>query len=156
MKTISKPVMQFSSFEEQLEKTGFLLYTTVGNSMMPLLRERKDLVEIHKKVQGRRNKYDVVLYKYNGKYVLHRILKVRDTDYVITGDHCTVLEYGITDKDILGVLDRIIRDGKVIHMTDLKYRAYVHLWCDFYPIRVMILRGKAYIRRTMKKILCSS
>ena len=70
------------SFEEMLDEKGFLAYTNVGVSMMPFLRQRRDIIEIHKKVPNVRcKKYDVVLYKTGEKYILHRVIKVRDNDY---------------------------------------------------------------------------
>ena len=75
-----------STFEEELERNGILIYTNRGDSMMPLLRENRDLIHI-RRVNGRCRKYDVPLYKRDsGQYVLHRILKVRKNDYVICGD----------------------------------------------------------------------
>ncbi len=55
--------------------------------MMPLLREYNDLLIIEK-VNGRLKKYDIPLYKRSlGQYVLHQVLRVRKTDYVICGDN---------------------------------------------------------------------
>ena len=100
-----------STFEEELERNGILIYTNRGDSMMPLLRENRDLIHI-RRVNGRCRKYDVPLYKRDsGQYVLHRILKVRKNDYVICGDNRWKREYGITDRHILGVLEGVTRDG---------------------------------------------
>lgn len=138
------------TFEEQLEKDGVLIYTNVGDSMMPLLRQHKDIIII-KKTTGRLKKYDVPLYKRpSGQYVLHRILKVRKNDYVICGDNRWKLEYGITDQNIIGVLTGFIRDGKEISVTDKKYLFYVHIWCDFYIIRAFILIVKHLLKRWLK------
>lgn len=129
-----------STFEEELEKNGILIYTNRGDSMMPLLRENRDLIHI-RKTNGRCKKYDVPLYKRDsGQYVLHRILKVRDRDYVICGDNRWQREYGITDRHILGVLEGITRDGVYIPVTDKRYRFYVHVWCDFFYLRAGIIR----------------
>ena len=99
-----------STFEEELERNGILIYTNRGDSMMPLLRENRDLIHI-RRVNGRCRKYDVPLYKRDsGQYVLHRILKVRKNDYVICGDNRWKREYGITDRHILGVLEAVTRD----------------------------------------------
>lgn len=132
----------YISFEDMLEKYGYLVYTNVGYSMMPFLRQRKDIIEIRKKQEGRCKKYDVVLYKRGDKYILHRILKVLPEGYIIAGDNNTYLEKDVTDGDILGVMTRVIRDGKSIYMTDKVYLAYVHLWCDAYPVRMGVLRIK--------------
>lgn len=143
--------MKYSTFEEQLEKNGKLIYTNKGDSMMPLIKQDRDLLVIEP-VHGRLKKYDVPLYKRdNGKYVLHRILKVRKDDYVICGDNRWVMEYGISDRHIIGVLTAVVRNGKKIFTTDFTYRVYVHLWCDLFFIRAPIARLIAKIRRTIYK-----
>lgn len=142
--------MNKSSFEEVIARTGKLIYTNIGDSMMPIIRQNRDLIIIEK-VNGRLKKYDVPLYKRDsGQYVLHRILKVRKNDYVICGDNRWNKEYGITDRHIIGVLTGIVRDGKIISVKDKKYRLYVHLRCDFFHVRAFILRVKKYLKRLMK------
>ena len=145
------------TFEEMLKEKGFLVYTNVGVSMMPLLRQHRDIIEIHRKdPTSRCKRYDVVLYKQGDKYVLHRVLKVRTKDYIICGDNNIWREYGITDDQILGILTRVIRDGKSIYPTDWQYRLYVHLWCDFYHVRVTILYLKKLFQavgRRLKKLV---
>lgn len=132
--------MNNSTYEEELRKHGRLIYTNVGTSMLPFLRQRRDLLIIEPRPEGRCKKYDVVLYKRpDGKYVLHRILKVRKDSYVICGDNRRVREFGVPDEWIFGILTGVIRDGKQINVTDPQYRLYVHLWCDFFWIRAAIL-----------------
>ena len=141
------------SFEDLLEEQGYIVYTNVGTSMLPLLRQRRDIIEIRKKDPNVRcKKYDAVLYKVGTRYILHRIIKVLPDSYVIVGDHCIYREYGIRDEQILGIMTRVIRDGKDIRVTDWQYQVYVHLWCDFYPIRAGILFGKNQAWRAWKKL----
>lgn len=132
-------ITQTSTYEEQLDSKGVLIYTNVGTSMMPLLRQNRDLMVIDKRPEGRLKKYDAVLYRRGEKYILHRILKVTKKDYVICGDNCRRLEYGIADEDILGVLRAVIRDGKEISVNNRCYKVYVHLWCDLRHIRFAII-----------------
>lgn len=144
-----------STYEKELERHGSFTFTNVGTSMMPLLRQNKDLFVIEKKTGKGCKKYDAVLFKRaNGQYVLHRILKVREKDYVLCGDHQFHREYGVTDDQILGVMRAVIRDGVTISVTDKKYQMYVHLWCDFFYIRAAILWMKMFpyrIRRKFRK-----
>lgn len=144
-----EPRVQRVSFEEMLEKDGYLVYTNVGCSMMPLLRQRRDIIEIRKKEQRRCKKYDAVLYKRGKKYILHRVLKVLPEGYLIAGDHNAFLERDVTDDMILGVMTRVIRNGKDIYMDNPWYRLYVHLWCDCWPLRMLILRGFWMVRRVL-------
>lgn len=51
--------MRKSTFEEEIARNGFLLYRNVGDSMLPLIRQGKDLLLIARKPEGRLRKYDV-------------------------------------------------------------------------------------------------
>ncbi|MBR0200415.1 MAG: hypothetical protein IJQ42_09655 [Oscillospiraceae bacterium] len=146
-----------SSFEEELEQNGTLVFPNKGKSMLPLLRENRDLMVIRKKGPERCKKYDAVLFRRGEQYVLHRILKVREKDYWIVGDNCCTGD-DVRDEQILGVLTQVVRDGKTISTTDPVYRIYVHLWCDLFPLRSVLLRtrGRAYragsrIKRMLKR-----
>ena len=140
-----------SSFEEILEKEGRLVYSNVGDSMLPLIRQGRDLLVIERP-QGRLKKYDVPLYRRDsGKYVLHRILRVRAQDYVLCGDNRWSKERGITDRHIIGVLTAVVRNGKKLSVTDWRYRLYVHVWCDLFPIRAFFLIGLYGLKRMLKR-----
>ena len=144
-----------STFEDILERDGRLVYTNVGTSMMPLLRERRDLMVIEKKGPERLHWLDVPLFKRdNGQYVLHRVMWVRKNDYVICGDNQWYLERGITDKHILGVLTQVDRDGKILDMRSPKMRLYGLLQWLFYPLRASWLFGRSVpgaVRRRIKR-----
>lgn len=144
-----------SSIEEELARTGRLVYTNRGVSMMPLLRENRDLMVIEKKGPGRCKRFDAILFKrHNGQYVMHRILEVRAKDYFVAGDNCRDGEY-VTDEQILGVMTQVVRDGKTISVEDPAYQRYVHLWCDHYPLRMELLHlrdaGRAVLRRMRRE-----
>ena len=144
--------MHNSSFEQQLAAYGRLVYTNVGTSMRPLIRQGRDLMVISPKPEGRLHRYDVPLYRHdNGRYVLHRILKVREHDYVICGDNRYRREYGITDRHIIGVLTAVVRDGKEIPVTSRGYRAYVHLWCDCFWLRAALVFCAALPQKLRRK-----
>lgn len=153
MMNAEKPTASYYTFEQLLDEKGYIVYTNVGCSMMPLLRQKKDVIEIKKKESGRCKKYDVVLYKRGDKYILHRILKVLPKGYIIAGDHNTFIETDITDEKILGVMTRVVRDGKTISVDDFWYKAYVHLWCDVYPVRMIILKVKWKVKSFVYRCL---
>lgn len=145
--------MSKSTYEEELSRHGTLVYTNVGTSMLPLLRQNRDLLIVGKRPEGRCKKYDVVLYKRpSGQYVLHRILKVKKDSYVICGDNRRVREFGVPDAWIFGVLTGVVRDGKQINITDFKYRCYVHLWCDFFWVRAGILWLRSTASKAKRKL----
>jgi len=140
------------TFEERLATEGKLIHTNVGDSMMPFLREGRDLMVIEPRPAGRCKRLDAVLYKRpNGKYVMHRILKVRKNDYVLCGDNRVMREFGVQEDWIFGILTGIIRDGKTIPTTDWRYRLRVHLLCDFFWGRVFVFRVRGLLRRIKRK-----
>lgn len=143
--------MNKSSFEEVLARDGRLVYSNVGDSMAPLIRQGRDLLVIVRP-QGRLKKYDIPLYKRrSGQYVLHRILKVRENDYVICGDNRFRREYGVTDAQILGVLESLVRGGREIPLRGWKYRLYEFFWCDLFPLRALVLKAVYVLKRKGKK-----
>ena len=143
--------MNKTTFEEELERKGRLTYICVGVSMLPLLRQRRDIITIEKK-HGRCKKYDVALYKRpNGSYVLHRVVEVREKDYVILGDNCVNKEYGITEENILGVMTSFVRDGREYSVNNGLYRFYSKLWYALYPIRRALKKTKAAVGRIVKR-----
>lgn len=148
MKALESSV-SYLTFEDLLEKDGYIVFTNVGTSMMPLLRQQRDIIEI-RPLSCRAQKYDVVLYKRNNMYILHRVIRALPHEYIIRGDNNIGSEYGITDNMILGVMTRIIRNGKSITPDNFWYKVYVHLWCDLYPVRVKLLKTKWFVFRCLR------
>ncbi len=139
------------SFEEELEKSGKLVYTTVGVSMRPLIKQDRDIAIISKP-RERLKKFDVALYKRpNGQYVLHRVVKVLGNGYVILGDNCISKEYNIKDSQILGVLTSLNRKGKEVDLNSFGYKLYVRARYAHYPVRVIISKSKRFIKRLLKR-----
>lgn len=130
--------------EDVLEKDGVFVSTTVGKSMYPLLKNRRDTVIITATNGKRLKKYDIPLYRRGNAYVLHRIVKVLDDSYVILGDNCERKEYGITDKQIIGYVTGMYRREKYVSPDGKLYRAYSRFWYFIYPLRriFMITRRK--------------
>lgn len=140
------------TYERYLDEQGSLTYRNVGVSMMPMLKQDRDLFTVVKKGDARCKKYDVVLYRRPpNKYVLHRVIKVRQNDYVILGDNCINKEYGITDNDIIGVMISFVHNGKEYKTSDLRYRIYVFWRCHTAPIRIFLKKLKYKLKRLIKK-----
>lgn len=140
-----------SSIEKELISRGEIIYTNCGDSMYPLIRPIGDVLVIKRKTHGFK-KYDVALYKRDdGKYILHRIIKVnKDGTYVACGDNRYSKEFGLTDANMLGVLVSVVRNGKETKQSDLKCRIYAHLWCDFFYLRKIILIAVKMFKRRVK------
>ena len=130
-----------SSLEKYLSEQGKVISSNIGVSMLPLLRQGKDLFFIEKKGAERCKVGDVVLYRRKRQYVLHRVIEVRKEDYVILGDNCAIKEYGIKDSDILATMTSFIRNGKEHSVNEAVYRLYSFLWLWTAPMRIF-MKGK--------------
>lgn len=98
-------------FEDVIAQQGRLVYTNVGDSMIPVIREGNLL--IIEAVREPLKVGDIPLYKRDtGQYVLHRIVGIRNGKYMMKGDNRDFAERGITDRHIIGVLTGIVRGGK--------------------------------------------
>ena len=71
-----------------LQEKGVYITKNRGNSMYPMMLHKQGIAEIVS-VSRPLKKYDIPLYMvdYKDDLVLHRILKVRENDYVIRGDN---------------------------------------------------------------------
>lgn len=128
-----------------LERDGKFVYKTRGVSMLPMLHENRDLVVIERPT-GRLKPGDVAMYRRGPQYVLHRVLEVRPHDYVIRGDNTYVLETGITDDDVIGVLTSFVRKGRPVSVSDKGYLRYVRFWQAIYPVRRVAVLGYRKLR----------
>ncbi|MGN0490621.1 S24/S26 family peptidase [Ruminococcus sp.] len=133
--------MNKQSFEEYLENNEKLIYRNTGTSMLPLLKQGRDFFIVEKVNNRPLRKYDVVLYKRKpDKYVLHRIIKIKDGKYVIRGDNCINKEYGITDDDIIGIMTGFIRKGRQHSTCEFFYKLYSVCHCALSPLRILLFR----------------
>ena len=143
-----------STFEDELARTGRLVYTNVGVSMMPLLREGRDIMVIERREISQLRRYDAVLFRRpwiqgRGAYVMHRILRINpDGTFWIVGDNCTSGET-VAGENILGVLTAVKRGKRTVRTDDLGYRLYVAFWCAPYPLRFFVLKLKRFCCRAL-------
>lgn len=133
-----------NKIEDIIEKEGYYISTSVGNSMLPFLRERKDTIVIQKRAQYK--KFDVVLYKRNGNYVLHRIIKVLPETFHIRGDNCYYDEY-VKHNEIIGVMVECYRGEKKVNLNSIFYKLYVCIRVYSYPIRSVFNKIKIKIKQ---------
>lgn len=139
------------SYEDYLDRNGSLTYTNVGVSMLPLLRQGRDLFIVQKKGAERCKVGDVVLYRRPpSHYVLHRVVDVRDADYVLLGDNCIKKEYGIRDSDVIAVMTGFVRDGKEHGVSEPGYRFYTWLWLHTASLRIFLKKSMLRLRRRQK------
>ena len=137
--------------EEILAEQGVYVGPTVGVSMLPMLKNRRDTIVVKPKTE-RLKRLDVALYRRGNDYVLHRVLAPIDGGYLIRGDNCYADER-IPEEDVFGVLTEFFRKDKHIYCTDKKYLRYAEKRLKTYKTRRFFVRVKGKIKGGLKKIL---
>ena len=138
------------NIEEMLEKEGLFIATTVGMSMYPLFKNRRDNVVIKPRT-GKLKKYDVPLYKRGDKYILHRIIDIKD-GYIIRGDNCDNVETDITDENIIGILSAFWRNDRFYTVNNPIYKVYSYLTVFLHPLRLFYKRCLNLMIRAKRKL----
>lgn len=143
------------SIKDILNDKGIYTGLTMGSSMWPLIHQQRDNIIVVKN-KGRLKKYDVPVYTDNsGRYIMHRVIEVREKDYVIVGDNLLVKEY-VPDEKICGVLVGFYKNGKkyIDCQNSRLYKAYSKIWVALLPVRPVILfvhRGFSWLSRHLFK-----
>ena len=159
METVSENSMENSQqaevktlkIEEVIALQGQYIGPTVGVSMLPMLKNRRDTIVVKPKTE-RLKSLDVALYKRGDSYVLHRVIQPINGGYIIRGDNCYADER-IPENDVFGVLTEFFRKDKHIFCTDKRYLRYAKRRVKYYKPRRFFVRIKWKLRGIAKKIL---
>lgn len=120
-----------------------------GVSMLPLLRQGLDAVELSPLPEKLR-KYDLPVYQYpSGKVVMHRVVGVKEGCYVCLGDNTYEYEY-IRPEQLIALVSAVRRGEKRIPVTAPGYRVYCRIWVALFPVRKLMVRVKNRLRRMLK------
>ena len=136
--------------EDVLSREGKYVGPTVGISMLPMLKQRRDTIVVRPKTE-KLKPLDVALYRRGDAYVLHRVLYTTDTGYVIRGDNCYADEI-VPEEDVFGVLTEFFSKDKHVLCTDEKYLKYVKKRLKTYKIRRFFVLIKAKFVGGIKKL----
>ena len=141
---------RLSDFDETirmvLDSDGELRMFPRGQSMLPLIKQERDSVVLVKP-DGNLKKNDIAFYlRDDGHYVLHRVIRSDNGHYVMCGDNQTLLETGIENRHIIGVVSRIYRKDREITDDSICYRLYLFVW-QFFIIRRVLFKFRNLFNR---------
>ena len=141
------------TIEEVLLSHGKYVGPTVGVSMLPMLKNRRDTIVVLAKTE-RLKRLDVALYRRGEDYVLHRVLQPIEGGYIIRGDNCYSDEK-VPENAVIGVLSEFFRKGKHFYCTDKKYIKYAEKRLKTYKVRRFFVLLKAKCKNVVKRALCA-
>ncbi len=131
----------FACVEAELAEGRPVRFRLKGNSMFPLLRNGKDVVVLEKCPAESLQPMDVVLFRYRGKHVLHRIIRREGERLLIQGDGSIVAKEECKVDDVVGKVVQICRpSGKEIPVGSWKWTIPSRMWHGLGFLRNWILR----------------
>lgn len=124
----------------------------IGNSMRPLLHGGRDYIYLRTLQEEEAYQIgDAVLYKSEGKYVVHRIVDIVPQGYIMLGDGNQLKESPITKDNIYLKAEGFLRAGKYISAEKLLYRIYVKCWVTIWRYRPFVRSCKAVLNKLAGK-----
>lgn len=140
MKCIPNDVF-FAWVESEIAEGRSVRFRLKGQSMFPLLRNERDEVVLYPWDEDELQPMDVVLFRYQGRHVLHRILRREGNRLYLQGDGSYVAKEECTVSDVVGKVHEIIRpSGKIIPVDAWQWRLLSRLWCGLGIFRNPCLR----------------
>lgn len=122
-----------------------------GGSMVPFLADGRDEVLI-KKPDRTLKKGDIVFFQRDsGRFILHRIRKVKPEGYYIVGDSQRRIEGPIREEQIFAVVIKAKRHGKWVAPGDFWWEFFEHVWIHMIPLRACLIKGYTYLRKGSRK-----
>lgn len=111
-----------------------------GSSMAPFLIHHRDTIYF-KKPDRELKAGDMVFYRReNGRYVMHRIRRIRPEGYYMIGDAQTEIEGPLKREQIFGLITAVERKGKLIRPGDFWWEFFARVWLRIIPLRNWIRR----------------
>ena len=140
MKTLPNSIF-FAEVEKLLAEGKNVMLTVQGNSMRPFIRSGRTKVLLSTCNPTELKKGDIVLFRFRGRHILHRIVKRNEREFLLAGDG----NYKIFERcgldDIVAKAVTVIRpNGREIDCESRLWRFGSGCWTSLHPfIRRCIL-----------------
>ena len=137
----------FSIVEDELARGKNVEFTVKGYSMLPYIRNMKDSVVLYPCNKEELKPLDFVLFRFHGRHILHRIIKIEDNHYTLQGDGIYASQEYCTGEDIVGIVRYIVRNGRKVSVDDKNYQRYIKIWYRLRFMRRYLLFGCRVLSR---------
>lgn len=122
-----------------------------GVSMLPMLRQGKDMVELSP-LPERLEKYDLPVYQYpSGKVVMHRVVGVREDCYICLGDNTYAYEH-VRPEWMIARVSAFKRGDHRIPVENPGYRLYARVWVALFPLRRFLRKGRIWLGKYLRPV----
>lgn len=119
-----------------------------GNSMSPFLIHQRDVICFQKPDSPLRVGDMVFYQRRSGRYVMHRICRVRPEGFYLVGDAQTEMEGPISRDQIFARIVKVRRKDKWMEPGSFWWEFFARVWIRVIPLRpVFICLGGLLHRR---------
>lgn len=129
-----------SMLRELVEEGHQVSLLISGSSMSPFLIHQRDTIYF-KKPDRELKAGDMVFYqRRDGRFVMHRIRRIRPEGFYMIGDGQTEIEGPLQREQIFGLVTAVQRKGKMIRPGDFWWEFFARVWLRIIPLRNLIRR----------------
>ena len=108
-KVISNDIL-FAAVKDLVDEGKSVTIRPKGESMLPFIRSDRDNVTLER-VTRPLEVGDIVLFRYKGKYVLHRIYSIDGDGLTIMGDGNIIGQEHCSASDVIGIVTEITKEN---------------------------------------------
>jgi hypothetical protein len=133
--------------EQEIADGRSVRFRLKGTSMLPLLRGDKDEIILYPCKPADLHPLDVILFRYKGNHLLHRIIKIDGNHLYIQGDGSFMAKEECDVKDVVGKVHAIVRpSGRMVSLSSCRWKLLSFLW-----VKITILKKIMHIFVSLKK-----
>ena len=118
-----------------------------GSSMSPFLIHKRDVIYFRSPDRPFRTGDMVFYLRDNGRYVMHRICRVRPEGYYLVGDAQTAVEGPIRPDQIFARITKVRRKEQWLTEGCFWWEFFARIWIRVIPLRPAILGLYSFLRR---------
>ena len=119
----------FAEVEQLISQGENVTITIKGNSMRPWLQNSKHKVIVRPLADSILQCGDIALFRYKGKHILHRVVKIENGKITFSGDGNIGIKEQASKDDVIALVESIITpSGRVIECNSNEWKTKSKLW----------------------------
>jgi signal peptidase I len=121
-----------------------------GRSMLPFLRDGLEQVDLSTPLDREITPGALVLFRYNGTFILHRLIRRKKNKLMIIGDNVYGSKEIIAIEQVIGIVRKIIYpSGKELRTDSIRWKILSICWLLIKPVCWL---SRIIFRRVLKVI----
>ncbi len=129
----------FALVEEAVAEGRDATVRVEGNSMLPFIRGGVDSVRFAPVDARRLRKGDIILFRYHGSHVMHRLVWHSGNILMARGDGLKGAPETFGRQDVVARVSEIIKPGRTVSASSPGFRTVSWIWRHLRPFRTYLL-----------------